>query len=300
MKLNLLPTKIATGEKSRSAVIQAIILGVIGIVVAVMLIVLSSQSLSKAKSDEADARTQAQAAVDKAAQADAIMGSDVVNSVARDVNLSKAMMTHNSVYPDLYDEVRRYIPPFFRVTSMSAAPVDDKTSTVTLTGVITSYQQYADLMLALLRIPGATGVSRSGFQDDDAYVPGLNATDQTGRIIKPGQSNLPDDPYARLQALEAQAQAPGYLGAGNFGSSPDLTRGAMPGESLITVQVTLPKDLQTPDPRATLTQPVGSGGATASAGAAGIPAGPGGPAGVPAGAPPEGGGSAAAGSQAAD
>src|SRR2546430_13626538 len=51
---------------------------------------------------------------------------------------------------------------FFRINSITATPNDANTVTVTMNGVIHTAQEYADLMLALLRIPGAQAVSRSG------------------------------------------------------------------------------------------------------------------------------------------
>jgi hypothetical protein len=268
MKLNLLPTYVSKEKQSTNAIIGAIGLVVIGLIVTAVMMTYSSGVLASAKQHESDARTRAEQADTESKKADAIMASDVASAVVRNLNLARAMEAHSSVYPDLFDKVRGYIPPYFRLTTMSAAPAGDTTCIVTLTGVVSTYQQYADLMLALLRIPGSSSVSRSGYQLDAAYVPGLTPEDQTGRAIKPGQQNVPDDPIAKLQYLEAQGSYSGYLGVSNFGGDGDLTRGPMPGTSLITVQVTMPGQLMAPDPRATLSSSGAGGGSTALAGGA--------------------------------
>lgn len=294
MKLNLLPTKYEASDKSKTAFGVMILLTLAGLIVAIFLIVTSKGALQSAMDREADARTRAQQLATESSKADSYAANTDVLSVARNISLAKAMASHNGVYPALYDKVRLYIPSFFRVTSMSASPIDDSNCTVNLTGVISSYQQYADLMLALLRIPGAKGVSRTGYVLNEPYIPNLTQTDQTGRPILPGQSNLPDDPLNRISLLQGQAKAPGYSQSGNFGGDSSLTRGATPDESLITVQVTFPYNLMTPDPEATIKQtpsPSAAGQSTNPSGPVGQPGGgpggppPGGPSGGPGGDP---------------
>jgi hypothetical protein len=208
-----------------------------------------------------------------------------VAALMKNVSLAQAMIAHNDKYPDLYNSLRRYIPPFYRLTSMSASPASDTQSVMTLTGTLTSYQQYADLMLALMRNPEAVSVSRSGYQADEAYVPQITEIDQLGRPRKPGETPIPDDPLQRLAFFEAQgAQQAGFTGVGNFGTGNDNTRQAMPGESLVTVQVILNHPLQVPNPSATL----GAGG-TQGGGAPGGGGGRGGPMGAGPGAPAAGG-----------
>ena len=262
MKLNLVPTYVAKEGRGTQAVFVSLFLVVLGIIAAVVMIVMSGSDLAKAKEAEAAAKTRADQADTESKKADAIMGSEVASTIERNLSLAKAMDAHSTVYPDLYDKVRGYIPPYFRLTAMSAAPAGEGTSIVTLTGVVDSYQQYADLMLALLRIPGASNVSRTGYQLDADYVPALTPEDQSGRRIKPGAGNEPDDPIERLNYLQAKGSYTGYQAVSNFGGDPDLTRGPMPGASLITVTVTIPGNLMTPDPRATL---AGGGGAAAPA-----------------------------------
>ena len=64
---------------------------------------------------------------------------------------------------------------------MNATPIDDNTSTVTLVGTLDSYQQYSDLMLALLRFPDAQSVGRNSYVSTDKIVPALTEVDQNGR-----------------------------------------------------------------------------------------------------------------------
>jgi hypothetical protein len=143
-------------------------------------------------------------------------------------------------------------------------------------------------MLALLRIPGATSVSRTGFQMGDQYVPNLSVTDQTGRPIRPGEPPIPDDPLQRLDYFVARGGTTGYTGVGGFGSGPEnAVRGAMPNASQVTVTVTFPfeypkanpvyRGLLGPDPIATLR----AAGSAPAGGAGTLPAGPAGPPGAP-------------------
>ena len=69
------------------------------------------------------------------------------------MNLYNQMNKHIDAIPDLYAAIKPYIPDFFRLTSISAQSAGQGRTLVTMEGVISSYQQYADLMLALLRIP---------------------------------------------------------------------------------------------------------------------------------------------------
>jgi hypothetical protein len=163
-----------------------------------------------------------------------------------------------------------------------------------MTGVLSSYQQYADLMLALMRVQGATSVSRSGYILIDPIVPNLTPEDQIGRPRPENAAPIPDNPLQRLEYFQSQGSTTGFAGAGNFGTGNDLTRGAMPRDSIVTVTLVVAgHDLRVPDARATLSA---SGGAT-PAGGPPTGAAPGGP---PAGRPPGPGGGGADGQGAGD
>lgn len=284
MKLNLLPTYVSKGKTSRSGLLLGIVILVACIGFASFLYTKAAADLDKSKEGVADAEAAAQKAKDISDLADKVITSPSSVGLLRNTNLAKAMLDHNPAYPKLYDDVKVNIPSFFRVNSMSAASTGPGTSTVTLVGVLDTYQQYADLMLALLRMPKVTSVSRAGYARNLPYVPAPTPEDQYGKPRKPGEAPIPDDPLKRLDYFESQGAVTGYLGAGGFGSGQPGLRGPMPTSQQITVTLTLARDLQTPDPRGTLA----SGGAASSGGSGGGPGATGGaaPGGGGRGAPP--------------
>lgn len=290
MKLNLLPTYVSKGNQAKTATVVSVLLALLGILGAVGLIFTSKQSVRDARADAETKLDNAARAVAISKRADTVVAD--AQMIIRNINLADAMLKHSDVYPDLYRDLKPYIPGFFRVNNIQATANDAATATVTMTGTLKSFQQYADLMIALYRIPGATSVSRGGYNVIDPYIPNINDVDQNGRPIKPGDTNVPDDKYQRLAYYQAQGTLTGFTGEGNFGTG-DATqpKGAMPGYSLVTVSVVIPRALQTPDPRATLGQQGGAtGGASAGGGtvpgglpptgAPGRPSGAGGPGGA--------------------
>src|SRR5688572_31104310 len=152
MKLNLLPTYVGKERAARSAILMSCIFALAGIGAAIFMITSSREARRKAEEDMVSWQARAAAAVAESKKADLIVQNARV--LILNTNLATAMNKHNFDYVDLYNTVRRYIPGFFRLTSMSAQPAGED-SVVTLQGVIQTQQQYADLMLALLRIPGA-------------------------------------------------------------------------------------------------------------------------------------------------
>lgn len=251
MKLNLLPTHVSKEGQSKVAAIGSIVLALASIAAGIFLVGYSNDQVSKAKVRVADVQGKYDLCKQTAQRAEDIMASSVV--IDRNLKLAQAMIEHNKVYPDLFHEVLSYVPSFFRVNSIAATPANDKQCTVTLTGVLQTSQQYADIMLAMLRIPEATNVTRAGFTDGRKAVPALTETDQIGTPVKPGESNLPSDPMARMDEMISRAgQAPtGYLNANGFGSNA-TQKGAMPDWSQVTITVTMNKDITTPVPMATL------------------------------------------------
>lgn len=270
MRLNLVPQTVKTGGTFKGAAVISTLLALAGIGAAVFMVMQSG----KEKQAAVDAVAAVQPEYDRTVQAqkdieDFAAGPEV-QGVVRNINLTQAMIKHIDEYPKLYSAIMPYIPSFFRVTHMEAAAGADGT-VVTMTGTIGSFQEYADLMLALLRIPQpygpVTSISRAGFQHNEMVVPAISELDQKGRIRKLGEAPLPDDP---LQRLEAQINAAGasqqnYLALNGYGSDvPTTVRGAMPNESLITVRLVLPYKMQAPNPRATLA--LFAGGGTAPGG----------------------------------
>ncbi|HEY0868710.1 MAG TPA: hypothetical protein VGE01_15100, partial [Fimbriimonas sp.] len=204
MKLNLLPTYVTKGKATRTAVIVSIIVFLASVAAAIGMSWAASELLAQNKNAEAKMREKAQATVDTYAYAASITQDPTVTQVLRNTALAQAMIAHNAKYPNFYNKFTRYIPPFFRLTSIQAVPNDAETATVTMNGALRSYQQYADLMLLLMRYPGAVSVGRSGFQSTDPVVPPVSPSNPTGRPMKPGETPLPQDPLERLQFLQSQ------------------------------------------------------------------------------------------------
>jgi len=264
MKLNLLPTHVSKEGQTMVAVIVTSVVSLAAIIAGIFAVGFSSTALATAKERDSAAKPAYDKAMETSVKADEIMASSVI--IDRNDKLAKAMIAHNTVYPALYKEVLSHCPSFFRVVSITAVPAGPASCTVTMQGVIQSYQQYADIMLAMLRIKGATNVTRAGFADGRPVVPPLNEQDQIGTAVLPGQAGLPSDPRDRLEEMVARAsQAPtGFLGT-TFGQPVDQ-KGAMPDWSLITVAVTISQNIQTPNPRATLTSQIGGTTAPAAGG----------------------------------
>jgi hypothetical protein len=279
MKLNLLPATVSRGRATRTAWIITIVFALLSILASAAMMIKSGNDLKRAESAYNDAQPAYNAAVDMSGQVETMMALPQVQALSRNVDLAHAMINHNDDYPVLYHSMLQYVPPFYRVTSLSASPMSDSQASVNIVGTLGSFQQYADLMLALMRNPNAVSVTRSGYVDSSQFVPNLVESDQTGRPRLPNQSPIPDDPLQRLAFFESSSQPAGYSGAGNFGTGTDATRGAMPGQSLVSVQIVVNAKLQTPNPRQTLSS---GGGAAAPSG--GMP-GPGGPSGPPMGGP---------------
>ncbi|RYG45658.1 hypothetical protein EON79_12105 [bacterium] len=280
MKLNLLPTTVSTERKAKGAVIGAVLIAVAGIIGGVLLTTVSRSNLQRAQALEQQVRPLAQAAVDTRALADKIISDS--QGIIRNSALAGAMIGHSRKYPDLYEKILPYVPPFFRVTSISATP-QGELSTVRIQGVLNTYQQYANLMLALLRIPGVQTVGRNGYLDRDLSVPNLTPTDQVGKPKRATDPVIPDDPLERLAYYQAQASTQTYTGTGNFGSPDQALRLNGPDSSLVEVTLVMNANIQAPDVSTTLKSAGGGGAAAATrpggAGLAGVPGG-----GMPAGA----------------
>jgi len=292
MKLNLLPQTVSKGRALKSAWFVFVIMLAAACAIAAMLIINSQQGLKNAEASVQEKQKDAADAVATSAQADTQIAKAA--DLIRDASLAQAMIDHNDVYPKLYDDVLPYVPSFFRLTSISAAPVDGATSSVTMTGTLETYQQYADLMLALMRFKDATSISRTGFNFDEPELPAINQDNLHPAPHKPSEPVIPTDQLEKVQYYQSLARTVGYTGQGNFGSGdPDAVRSAMPGESLVTIVLTVKRDLQVPDPQATLLAAGGAGGAVPAASGFGGPGptgmmGPGGPGMMGPGGPPPG------------
>ena len=273
MKLNLLPKSVDVTSKAKKAFLFSTLLFIISLVAAFAMAKISGDRVAAAQAKLDEAKPKYDDVVKIAADADAMMTNGRVKQITVNGALAKAMYDYNDKYVELYGFVKPYIPRFFRITSLTASPIDASSCTVTMTGTVKNAQEYADLMLALLRIPGATTVGRSGFSAEDVIVPPLSEVDQNGRPRKESEAPIPDDAVERLAYFENQTVPSGFLSSGSFGDTQAGTvKTVRPNESLITVSVTVPKDIRTPDPRATIRSLAGTGSGAAGAAAAAMPA----------------------------
>lgn len=259
MKLNLLPKHVAKAQGSKTAAFFALIIAGLGAAGLVWMIQSSRQELADARAPIDQQRANVARVMGKSQMADTIIAE--MTNIDRNIKLTEAMLTHNAAYVDLYRDVMGYIPSFYRITSLSAAPNGAEGCTVNMQGVLQTHKQYADLAVALYRMPGVTNVTRGGYAIVDPAVPALNEQDQIGTAIKPGEANLPSDPEERLAAIIQRAQQPtNFQNVNNFGTENPL-KGPMPEWSNVTVTMTISgRNIQTPNPRATLLQG-GTGGA---------------------------------------
>lgn len=251
MKLNLLPTHVSKGSQLRTGIIIGVMLALAGLGVMFFLTSTSQKARDDAVAEAMNLTADAAQAVSISADADRI----ITNAAGLQLNiaLAKQMDAHNSVYPDFYDRFFPFIPGFFRLNSLRAVPGGGDNCVVTMGGVIHTFQDYADVMLAMLRVPGAQSVSRSGYALEETIVPPLTAQDQKGIPIKPNEPRLPENRRDQLDALIASGGVEGVNNTGGFGTADSpRVREAMPHWSNITIAVVVTANLQTPDPYQTL------------------------------------------------
>jgi hypothetical protein len=258
MKLNLLPATVSKGAKARTAWIGSVLLILAGVGASAFMISKSRSDLLEIKQLVAEERPKADRAYQTAIQADTIIVK--AEGVVRNAKLANAMINHNNKYPALYTELLGKIPSFFRVTQITATPINETTSQINLQGTLETYQQYADLMLALFQFKGTTAVGRNNYVSTEQIVPALTEVDQTARPRRADEAPIPDDAMERLTYFQSQATTPQFTGTGNYGTATDDTRFALPNSSLIQVTMIVSRDLRVPDVRGTL-----AGGGTAPA-----------------------------------
>jgi hypothetical protein len=243
MKLNLLPTYVSKQGQNQVFFVLAALVLLLSIAGSILMVMSGRQRLAAAVERSQTPGPNYQSALAYSAAADQVILQ--ATDADKHIKLANEMSAHNDVYVKLYRTIFQYVPSFMRVRSISAVPTGPDTATVTVTGVIGSYQQYADAVMSFLRIsgpppkplaggaapaaapaPGAVGapaaapaapagpqemravnVTRAGFTVNDLFVPSLSETDQLGTPIRPGEANLPSDPTERQAAIIARAQA---------------------------------------------------------------------------------------------
>jgi len=273
MKLNLLPKHVTKANSSRNALIGALAVAALSVVGSIFLIKSSKDARDQAKSDAEALKSQADAVVARAAEAEALASS--TGDLVKNVDLAHAMVAHNAKVTNFYRSMFQYIPSFYRVNSMSyTCDADGGGLSLNMTGTLQTEQQYTDLMLALLRIPGAQTVARGGYTRNKPVLPNVTEANPNPKLILENETPLPDDGYERMNQLVARASAAptGFLNVGNFGGSETEARGAMPDWHLVNVTVVL----KTPGAAPAAGAPApGAGAPTGPT----PPTGPGGPAG---------------------
>src|SRR4051794_31659765 len=111
MKLNLLPATVSRGRATRTAWVVAALLGILSVLASAGMMITSGNSLNEAKSAYDEAKPAADRAVATSAEADTLLADDSVKALVRNVSLAQAMMTHNDDYPNLYNNLLRWVPP---------------------------------------------------------------------------------------------------------------------------------------------------------------------------------------------
>jgi len=270
MKLNLLPTYVGRGRQIVLFIVIGVLMIFVSLGVSVSMVVRAQKDLDNAKAQALAFDKPVQDAINYSNKVDEIM--QPLPILVRNVELAKAMDAHNSVYPEFYKSMFPYIPGFFRITNVQATPNDANNVTLRMTGILKSREQYRELLLALLRIPGATSVVRSGFTAPGTpFLPNITEPDQDPDIVQPDKPILPKDQLQRMDVLIANANRRDPPPAGLWGLGGDGERGPMPKYQAVTVAVTVPGKLQTPNPSATLgvTGAGGGGGGRGGGGGGG-------------------------------
>jgi Tfp pilus assembly protein PilN len=291
MKLNLLPAKAKKSSGGGGSlipyIIGSVVIALAGAGGAVAMALTTRQEKQAAIDEIAPLRSQYTQVDSLAKSAEPTIAR--ATTIDKNVKLAQAIQGHSSKHLDLYEEIFDVLPAYFRLTQISSSVQGPDAITVTLNGVVDSFQRYSDINLALLQVEGAVNVTPSGYVIDSPYVPNLIEADQDGRPVKPGEGNLPSDSLDRMAEMQRRVDAEprGFLNVGGFGDL-EANKGAMPGFSAVSYVLTIQgRNLQAPDAGATLTG-AAAGGApgAAPAGAFGAPGTAGPPAGfVPPGAP---------------
>lgn len=264
MKLNLIPPKQKKEGGSSWGIPVGVLLLIVGILVSLFLIGSSIAAENAARAKVEARQPEAQRVVTFANSAEQTI--QLATPFNVNYQLAQDMNKATLAYPDLFDDIRPYIPSFFRVTSISASPFSgqaDQFAEVRITGVIASFQQYTNLLLALLQYPNAVSVIPSAYTSPAPFRPNVTEDRQNPQMGWPGARSLEgvQDPLQRLEIIQFnQSLSPAaprltysFIDVGNFGTDNPGPKGPMPGYSEVTVQLYVMTDLRVPDPRATLT-----------------------------------------------
>lgn len=201
----------------------------------------TSNELAALKEEQTLKEQEADKIRKTAAQADEIIASAKI--VLTNTALVGQIESANVAYPDLYDELLEYIPSFFRVRSLTASSSGEN-ATIVIRGYLRTFQQYSDMMIALLRFPGALSVGRSGFgpvapgdegpfgynpdSADRGPIPGWSAV--TFTLVVQGRDLRAPDIQPTLRAAAEGVSTPGVPTPAG-GARPGAPGGGRPGSS---------------------------------------------------------------------
>ena len=259
MKLNLLPHYQDPGLQSKKAIQRGGVGVLCALAVSLFLIFWSGLGLGEAQAEIEALEPEAQLAYRTALRADEIMKGAAF--LTTDLKLAEAIQKQNQNAITLFQEVMEYLPSFFRLTSLNAAPKGEQDAVVVLEGVIHSYQEYADLMLALLRMPDVSKVQRSKPDIKESPVPPLVPEDQIGISVLAGSPRIPSEPLKRMDVMIAEAakpqsvppeiKLPTLAGAQEYHQYVKL----LPGDSVVKIEMLVKNHkFQVPNPRLTLAE----------------------------------------------
>lgn len=161
MKLNLVPRAAARSVASRNAFFLMLALVVVSLALALVYNAKLQGDLASWKRDAEAVKSSADEVVRASKEADEIVAKAKI--VLTNTALVNAIDNANKAYPDLYDGLKEYIPSFFRVRSIEARSTGANGAMVTIQGYLRTFQQYSDVMIAILRYPQAVAIGRSGF-----------------------------------------------------------------------------------------------------------------------------------------
>ena len=259
MKLNLLPHYQDPNLQEKKAIRRGGISVLCALGLSLFMIFWSGLGLEEARAEVAALEPQAELAYRTALRADEMMKS--ASFLTTDLKLAEAIHRQNQNAITLFQKVMEYLPSFFRLTSLNAAPKGEQDVVVVLEGVIHSYQEYADLMLALLRMPDVSKVQRSKPDIKESPVPPLVPEDQIGISVPAGSPRIPSEPLKRMDVMIAEAakpqpvppeiKLPTLAGAQEYHQYVKL----LPGDSVVKIEMLVKNHkFQVPNPRLTLAE----------------------------------------------
>jgi Tfp pilus assembly protein PilN len=250
MKINLLKKNIAHNENQNRVIIAMVAAVLCCACICFVAVQYLSSQFNNLQEEVAQSETQVAYAYMTSKKADEIIKSGTY--IQRNTNLFQSIQNHNHAYVDLYKKVMDYIPAFFRLIEISATPQNQNECLVKMVGIVRSYQEYANLMIAFSRMPNLIKVYRKGFEPKEKYVPGLIKEDQRGTPIQQGGNRIPSEVSLESRMAYEQSAKSEAIPGQSTGETNVVS--AFSDESEITVYLLLGQtNMKVPNPYLTLT-----------------------------------------------